>query len=404
MLAQAVHQSRWWTWQGLTERLFTAWFGGFVYNQIWEDPRVDLEALQLTPQSRILTIASGGCNILNYLVHAEGPAAILAVDLNCHHMYLTRLKIEAVRRLPSHDDFFRFFGHADDPINVTNFRRFIRTHLDEPTRRFWESRRGWRFFRGPRIGYFAKNFYNHAKFGQLMRITHALAKLTKRNPALMLAAQSLEEQRRVFEETYGPFFDHWFIRMTGRMPLVCYSLGIPPRQYRALRGDSASIVDVYRERVQRLACQFPVQDNYFTWQAFGRSYDTAGKQALPEYLREERWNVLSQRIDRVQTHITSATTLLQQQPDESMDRFVFLDAQDWMKSHEITDLWTEVARVGKPGSRIIFRTAAADSPVETALPPELRQRFTYHREASADLYQRDRSAIYGGFHLYTLDR
>ena len=49
--------------------MFTFWFNSFVYNQIWEDPRVDLKALALTPESRMLTISSGGCNVLNYLIH-----------------------------------------------------------------------------------------------------------------------------------------------------------------------------------------------------------------------------------------------------------------------------------------------------------------------------------------------
>ena len=48
---------------------------GFVYNQIWEDPDVDLEALALQPHHTLITIASGGCNVLNYL----------AADPRAHH-------------------------------------------------------------------------------------------------------------------------------------------------------------------------------------------------------------------------------------------------------------------------------------------------------------------------------
>ncbi|MBI1337696.1 MAG: DUF3419 family protein [Phycisphaera sp.] len=400
-LRDAVHQSRFWSWTGMMERLFTLWFGGFVYNQIWEDPRVDIEAMQLTPNSRILTIASGGCNILNYLV--EQPEKIVAVDLNRHHMHLTRLKIEALRHLPTHEDFFAFFGKADDKRNLTNYKKYIREHLDPATRRFWESRRGLRFFCGPRINYFEKNFYNHAKFGKLMRFTHALARITRRDPTRLLAATSLDEQRELFDEMFSPFFENRFIRFTGKMPLVAFSLGIPPRQVKALRGDCPDgIVEVYRQRVERLVCHFPVEDNYFTWQAFSRRYDTQSLRAMPEYLRKEHWELLRNTIDRVTTQITSITDYLSRQDDHSLDRFVFLDAQDWMKDEEIEALWSQVARVGKPGTRIIFRTAASASPIETALSPKLREKFEYHKLLSQDLFARDRSAIYGGFHLYTL--
>src|SRR5580700_11591598 len=80
LLEKAAHQRPATTKRGALERLFTLMFQGFVYNQIWEDPSVDLEALQLRPHHRVVTIASGGCNILNYLAHA--PVEIVALDLN----------------------------------------------------------------------------------------------------------------------------------------------------------------------------------------------------------------------------------------------------------------------------------------------------------------------------------
>ena len=80
LLDRAAHTKPATTKRGALERLFTLMFKGFVYNQIWEDPDIDLEALALMPHHRLITIASGGCNILNYL--AADPAEILAVDLN----------------------------------------------------------------------------------------------------------------------------------------------------------------------------------------------------------------------------------------------------------------------------------------------------------------------------------
>ena len=48
-LKKAVHHHRLASKRGLLERMFTLWFRGFVYNQIWEDPRVDAEALHIGP-------------------------------------------------------------------------------------------------------------------------------------------------------------------------------------------------------------------------------------------------------------------------------------------------------------------------------------------------------------------
>ena len=72
MIGAAVQRSKPLSAEGLRERLFTLAFSNLVYAQIWEDPAVDLEALALDRNCRVVTIASGGCNVLSYL--PEGPA------------------------------------------------------------------------------------------------------------------------------------------------------------------------------------------------------------------------------------------------------------------------------------------------------------------------------------------
>src|SRR5687768_17207274 len=118
--------------QGFMQILFAVWFDAFVYNQIWEDPRVDLEALQLDENSRVLTISSGGCNALNYLI--ENPESVTAVDLNRHHIYLLNLKIAALKFLPTYQDFFAFFGFGKSEKNIENYQNFIAPKLDENTK------------------------------------------------------------------------------------------------------------------------------------------------------------------------------------------------------------------------------------------------------------------------------
>ena len=112
LLQRAVHRNSAFTIDGLRERVFTRAFQDLVYPQIWEDPVVDLEALELHPTCHVVAIASGGCNVLSYLV--GDPAKITAVDLNSAHIALTRLKLVAARRLASYDEFYRLFGDAND--------------------------------------------------------------------------------------------------------------------------------------------------------------------------------------------------------------------------------------------------------------------------------------------------
>jgi len=180
-------------------------------------------------------------------------------------------------------------------------------------------------------------------------------------------------------------------------------LPIPPAQHKSLSASAeGSIVDLYRDRVERLVCGFPLSDNYFAWQAFGQRYDTEQRAALPRYLRGEHFTQLRYHSGRVETRVAALTEALRDQPDSSFDSFVLLDTMDWMETKAIAALWTELARVGEPGARIIFRTAGPSSVVEPALPDDLRARFSYERARSEELHARDRSAVYGMFHLYVL--
>jgi S-adenosylmethionine:diacylglycerol 3-amino-3-carboxypropyl transferase len=70
--------------ESLLDEIFALLFNGLVYPQIWEDPEIDMEALEITPASHIVAIASGGCNILSYLT--ANPARITAVDLSKAHV------------------------------------------------------------------------------------------------------------------------------------------------------------------------------------------------------------------------------------------------------------------------------------------------------------------------------
>jgi S-adenosylmethionine:diacylglycerol 3-amino-3-carboxypropyl transferase len=63
----------------LDERLFrTLYASSLVYNTCWEDPAVDRQAFNLTPEDVLLVITSAGCNVLDYALLA--PKRIHAVD------------------------------------------------------------------------------------------------------------------------------------------------------------------------------------------------------------------------------------------------------------------------------------------------------------------------------------
>jgi S-adenosylmethionine-diacylglycerol 3-amino-3-carboxypropyl transferase len=391
--------------QGALQKLFAVWFDAFVYNQIWEDPRVDLQALNLDERARVLTISSGGCNALNYLL--ANPGRVTAVDLNRHHIFLLNLKIAALKFLPTYDDFFAFFGFGKSDRTIQNYETFIAPNLDAETRKFWEtSSLLGKITHGRRINFFRKGgLYEHSRNGYFLRFFHKFSHLLGCRPEEVLKAKTPEEQEKLYEKYIAPFFDSFVIKAIGKMPVTMFGLGIPPQQYAELKKDldaNANLIDVYKERTKRLAVEYPIYENYFAWQAFARKYDTENRRALPEYLKEENYAVLKENAAKIGTKIGSITEELKDKPSATFNRFVFLDAQDWMNTEMMTELWSAIAEKAEPGARIIFRTAGAASPIETNLPAALREKFVYEEEFSRELFKQDRASIYGGFHLYVL--
>ncbi len=394
----AVHQHNHLSKSGVLERAFTFAFRGLVYAQIWEDPVVDMEALAITADSHVVTIASGGCNVLSYLT--ADPKAITAVDLNTAHVAYNRLKIEAARRLPDYASFYRFFGAADQKANVKAYKAFVRPHLDETTRRYWEGRglTGRR-----RIGGFARNIYKRGLLGGFIGTAHLLARVYKIDLKAVLEAGSIEEQRRIFETRLAPVFDKKFVRWLIDQPASLFGLGIPPAQYEALANDDPEgIRAVLRRRLEKLACDFDVKDNYFAQQAFGRRYERIEGASVPPYLEAANYADVVARIDRVEMLHANFIDHLAGLPDASRDRYVLLDAQDWMTDAQLTALWTEITRTAKPGARVLFRTAAAPTLLPGRVPDDVLARWDYRAAESLDYTQRDRSSIYGGVHLYVL--
>ena len=376
-----------------SDRLFAALFNHLVYPQIWEDPEVDIEALQLKDGEHVLAIASGGCNLLNMLTAAN--VRVTGLDLSQAHIALNRLKHAAIRALDSHDDFFCFFGRADQEGNRERYDRVIAAHLDAESRAYWEKRAPFH----PRIHSFTNNFYADGVLGRFIGVSHFLARLLGVNPRDLLKAESREEQAKIFDTTMGRLLKRPMVRRALQTPLALYGLGIPAAQFKKLQGDAPSMAHVLHDRLRRLACDFDLSENYFAWQAFGRSYDTENRKALPRYLQERHYETLRARIGNVEIQRRIATSFLKDQPAGSVDAFVLLDAQDWMDDQQLNALWAEIHRTASQRARVIFRTAGEANILYGRVDGAVLGQWTYQKDRSEALHLQDRSAIYGGFHL-----
>ncbi|WP_373505810.1 DUF3419 family protein [Aestuariivirga sp.] len=394
LLGKAVHRNTAASKEGLLERLFTLAFSGLVYPQIWEDPVVDLAAMEIEPHHHVVAIASGGCNILSYLT--ANPAKVTAVDLNRAHVALVRLKLAGLRHLPGWNSYYRFFGEADESQNLRDYKRYLKHEIDAETRDYWERRT---LMGRRRLSHFKTNIYSKGLLGRFIGMGHMVAKAYGHDMKGLLAARSIKEQREFFDREISPLFDRKLVKWVTDRRISLYGLGIPPAQYEALSG-GAPMSSVLRERLLKLTCDFPLRENYFAWQAFGRAYAPGASGPLPLYLQEKNFANLRARSGNVDVRHVSLTDALNEMNPASVHRFVLLDAQDWMSDDQLNDLWNAITRAAAPGARVIFRTAGRNTILPGRVHADTLAQWEYLDERSLELGARDRSCIYGGFHIY----
>jgi betaine lipid synthase len=106
----------------------------YIYNVSWEDPRMDHRVFHLDEQDHVITIASAGCNALDYII--EG-AKVTAVDFNSCQIALTELKKVAIIHL-EFEQFFEIFSKSNMELLREVYGTKLRPSLSAPSAEFWD--------------------------------------------------------------------------------------------------------------------------------------------------------------------------------------------------------------------------------------------------------------------------
>jgi len=385
----------------LSKKLFSYVHGNhLVYNQCWEDPRLDREALQFKNDDNVVMITSAGCNALDYAL--TGVQAIHAIDLNPRQNALLELKIVGIKRL-EFEDFFKIFGDG----YCENFRALykdkLRPHLSEEARQAWDDQ----------IHFFDKSFlfpsfYFRGSAGLFARLLRYNIDQKQLRPSIarMFECESMDEQRRLYflaKETFWNNFSRWLFKQE----TLIYLLGVPRPQF-------AQIQNVYpggmpqfvEDGLEQAFAHLPLQDNYFWWLYFNGSYS---KERCPEYLKEENFNKLKNgMVDVIHTYTGSLLDFLKK-TDKKISKFVLLDHMDWLHSEHqdiMQQEWQAIVDKAAKNARAIWRSAGLKvdfiDPIQVKVNghnKSLGSVLHYHTELAAHLHKKDRVHTYGSFYI-----
>jgi len=363
-----------------------------VYNQCWEDPAVDRQALQLTPRDRVLVITSAGCNALDYALLG---ARVVAVDANPRQNHLLELKLAGIRAL-DFAAFFDLFGRGGCR-EARELYRALRPELREEARGFWdvkielfdpERAPGGSFYYGGSTGLFALAMQWY--IDHVARVRGTLERL--------LAATTLAEQLELYEWELKPrLLRDSLLRAVGS-PGVLALLGVPAPQREMVREQLGGFPRYLRDCLDRVMALGLLRENYF-WSVYlnGRY----SPQSCPEYLKPENFARLKAGlVDNVRTCTATVTACLAAET-ERFTAFALLDHMDWLalRPELLEEEWQRIVAGAAPGARIIFRSGGPDS---RFLPAAVARRLDFDRPRAAALHRQDRVGTYGSFHIARL--
>jgi S-adenosylmethionine:diacylglycerol 3-amino-3-carboxypropyl transferase len=96
---------------------------------------MDHRVFNLTEEDHVITIASAGCNVLDYII--EG-AQVTAVDFNSCQIALTELKKVAILNL-DYDSFFEIFSKSNMKLLREVYNSKLRPSLSPPSAEYWDT-------------------------------------------------------------------------------------------------------------------------------------------------------------------------------------------------------------------------------------------------------------------------
>lgn len=387
------------------------WFGlvhgkNLVYNTCWEDPRLDRVALQLTPEDEVMVITSAGCNALDYTLC--GPRRVHAVDMNSRQNALLELKMAAIRKL-EYPQFFSMFGRGRLADYQSVYWKVLRPELTQPSRNYWDTYI--RFFAG--TGW-RRSFYFHGTSGTLARVVNFyIDRVAKVRPAIdqLLAAESIAEQRMIYEKSLGKAFWNRFIRWAVGRDTTLSFLGVPRAQREHLdRTYVGGITQFIEDCIETVFTKLPINDNYF-WRVYLTGEYTPD--CCPEYVKEENFHKLKGgMIDNLNVYTASVLDCLKT-VKPTISRFVLLDHMDWLSSHRFPILeaeWQAIIEQSAPQTRILWRSGGLQTDYVNEVrvtvngkPRKVGEILKYNKAITAELHPKDRVHTYGSFFVADLN-
>lgn len=367
----------------LRDRAFQQLFSRiFVYNILFEDAEVDERYLGIDERSSVLGITGAGCGVAGMV--SSRPRRIDAVDINPHHLALTALKCTASQWLQPYSSFYDLFGRGWQADPESTVQSLV-SHLPDWMQRYWRRHHG----------AFHRSILHE---GFTAQVIHGIRRLTGVDVEWLrhMITQPVEQRLRAIDEQIVPVMRRPEITAFLRSPLQLVALGINYSQRdRLLETEGTDLVDYFVDHLKRLATT-DLETNWFVWYFTAGQYNHENQDAVPPYLRRDRYERSLHAPTTIAYHRRSIFDVLDEAGPSTWTHYTLCDAVDWMPPTVQRNLFDRILRTSKDGAVVLYRSVEDDSVVER-LGLERHFRLMPHSEEASDA---DRSRQYRRVNFY----
>lgn len=330
------------------DKLFQQVFSSIpVFTILFEDNEVEEKFFGVQKDSSILTVTGAGCGVAAHLAHH--PERIDAVDANSHHLALTALKIEAVRKINSNEELYQFLGYGKHP-NAKVLVKELTSDLPEWMQKYWERR----------YKVFHKGLYRSGLFHHLI---HRMHNMWGMNGEWIKSFMELNEEARgvVVKERYRKVLRKPYVSAVVNSPLLLLAQGINfnQRDKNLQSAKAKKMSDVFFELVDNLN-KTDIEKNWILWHCMGGEFNHDHPEARPVYLRKSHHDLSYGSPTNVNYHRESFLNVLHKAPENHWSHYSFSDAMDWMPAEVQKAVLSEVVRTAKENAILINRTVEED--------------------------------------------
>ena len=352
-------------------------FSSIRYAQCWEDPLILSEALKITPDDIVLSIASAGDNSFALLL--DKPKKVIALDLNPAQIALCELKMAAIAEL-NWNDCMEFLG-ALDSDNRTEVYHTIRQLLSNSTKDFWDSNLFAIHGGVIHMGKFEKYFSIFRRF--ILPLIHTKSEING-----LLMNKTLSEE----EEYYDNVWNNWRWRKLIKIffgKFLLGRLGRDPEFFRYVQ--KIDVSTQLLERAKYAMTALPTYNNWFMEFILTGKYGDLDM-AHP-YMNKDNFMQLKSLLSRLELRLESIESYLSSGPEDAPTKYNLSDIFEYMSAESVEEILNYILRFSPSHTRFAYWNLF----VQRSVPNKLRDRIRRDEDLSDKLWKKDKAFFYSSF-------